>query len=165
MAYKCQVDVEALLKEKQQQVRRGEIDAHSAYSNSSYSWRLQLMNHLLLLNPFYQRWLYFDYRHDTWEDLGINIGEGIIVPFNNLLGVKKLPGAGAVKPGLSFSQSASNLGTWFLYLHNGPLKGPIQQSELVKMLRSRQLPAETMVFSAAMSVWQSAGALGLINYS
>lgn len=165
MANSCQAGVEALFKEKQQLVRSGDIDAYSAYSNSLNNWHLQLMNHRLLLNPFYQRWLYFDYRHDTWEDLGISVGEGIIVAFKNLLGIKKLPGVGAVKPGSLSAQSESNIGSWYLYVHSGPLKGPIHQSELVKMLRSRQLPAETMVFSAAMSVWHNAGALGLINYS
>jgi len=53
------------------------------------SWLLRLGAHLLLLQPVFKEWLYFDKLHETWERTGFGPGEAVFVAQGKLLGVRR----------------------------------------------------------------------------
>ena len=53
------------------------------------SWLLRLGVHLLLLQPVFKEWLYFDKLHETWERTGFGPGEAVFVASGNRLGLRR----------------------------------------------------------------------------
>ena len=147
-----QAEVERKVSEKIEQVRSGELSIFKAFAGPTEELMVTLGKHTIMLNPFYERWLYYDYIHDTWEDMGLKMGEGLIVGYEDTLGFKKLP-----------PTEKAPLESWYLYLHDETLSGPLKKSELKELLYSKKLPTETLVFSAGMTQWQKADSTGLVN--
>lgn len=156
MPAKSQAEVEKLVRDKIELIRVGELSAFTAFEGPTDQWIAELGKHSLLLNPFYQRWLYYDYVHDTWEDAGLGMDEGIFVVLENQMGIKKLP----LSP-VGGSEQNYPLEGWYLYLQNEQLGGPLREAGLKELLNSGQLPADTLVYSAAMTQWQRADLIGL----
>ncbi len=147
-----QAAVERKVSEQIEKVHSGELSVFKAFEGPAEELMVTLGKHTILLNPFYERWLYYDYIHDTWEDMGLKMGEGLIVGYENTLGFKKLP-----------PTDKAPLESWYLYLHNETLGGPLKKAELKQLLYSKQLPEDTQVFSAGMTQWQKADSTGLVN--
>jgi hypothetical protein len=154
MIANSQAEVERKVIEKIGKVQSGELSIFKAFEDPAEELMVTIGKHTLLLNPFYERWLYYDYIHDAWEDMGLKMGEGLIVAYEDTLGVKKLP------PALTGEEP---LDSWYIYLHDEALGGPLKISELQELLQSKILPAETLVFSAGMTQWQKADSTGLVN--
>ena len=159
----CQAELEAKLEKQWLLVRKGIKSTMDAFNGPAEDWIMKLGIHNLFLNPFYRRWMYYNRTHNTWDDTGFGPGEVLFVALDKILGVKKLPDIRWDSEQTLIGKQPDALTEWYIYLYKGKLEGPILEAELKHRLSKCDLPADIPVFSAAMTEWQRADALGLVS--
>jgi hypothetical protein len=136
---RSQAILEGQLQQRLAQVESRALTPEQAFANQD-EWVVQLGERKAMLHPGLRQWLWFDRVHNEWAFAGCGVGEAILLTFDKLGGVKKLPQPSDVSP-------------WCVYWQGQELFGPLPAAELIKKVQSKQVPPAILVWSPRASNW------------
>lgn len=103
-------------------------------------WTLNLGDKKALFHPSMKQWLWLDNLHQEWVLAGCGAGEAILMSYQKMGGIKKLPQPGAVDD-------------WCVYWSQNEMHTPILIADLYNKLMTQANPFEMKIWSTRAVEW------------
>jgi hypothetical protein len=103
-------------------------------------WTLNLDKRKALFHPQMKQWLWFDGLHQEWVLAGCGAGEAILMSYQKMGGMKKLPQPGVVDD-------------WCIYYSQNEMHSPILIAALHQKLLTMTIPLEMKIWSTRAVEW------------
>lgn len=103
-------------------------------------WSLDLSQRTAIFHPVLKQWFWFDQAHEQWVPAGCGAGEAILMAYDGMGGIKKLPRAGSISE-------------WCVYYDHGTFGGPITTREFFQLLTSQAVESSARVWTPRASEW------------
>lgn len=123
------------IEKKMEQSSKNKFDPHHMEE-----WTLNLGKRRALFHPTMKQWLWLDNLHQEWVLAGCSAGEAVLMSYQNMGGMKKIPQPGPVD-------------NWCVFWSQNAMHTPILITDLYENFMMKAIPPDLKIWSTRAIEW------------